>query len=201
MKLNELSADSMIQLEFKVGKEKLYLDANIAQVAKSGLVLYPVLFDGKAVSFKNNQNAVNLVFNRPEGKPLIWKNVSLSNAVIGGKQFVLVRSLENGQEYNRRSTYRLPLDIKGNIMGIGEGIVHDISTSGIAFYLEKDKKCTIGQTVNVGFSARNKNYIVNATVARIVEEEKRILYGCKMMSNPVIESFISEEQRIRIKGY
>ena len=98
MKLNELSADSMIQLEFKVGKEKLYLDANIAQVAKSGLVLYPVLFDGKAVSFKNNQNAVNLVFNRPEGKPLIWKNVSLSNAVIGGKQFVLVRSLENGQE-------------------------------------------------------------------------------------------------------
>lgn len=201
MKLNELSAESAIQLEFKVGKEKLYLDANIAQVARSGLVLYPVMYEGKAVSFKNNQNAVNLVLNQNEGKPLIWKNVAVSNAAMNGKQYVLVRSLDEGQEYNRRRTYRLPLDIKGSILGIGDVIVHDISNSGIAFYLEKGKKCDIGQTVSIGFSARNKNYVVSATIARIVEEENRYLYGCTMMSNPVIDTFINEEQRFRIKGY
>ena len=201
MKLNELSAESAIQLEFKVGKEKLYLDANIAQVARSGLVLYPVMYEGKAVSFKNNQNAVNLVLNQNEGKPLIWKNVAVSNAAMNGKQYVLVRSLDEGQEYNRRRTYRLPLDIKGSILGIGDVIVHDISNSGIAFYLEKGKKCDIGQTVSIGFSARNKNYVVSVTIARIVEEENRYLYGCTMMSNPVIDTFINEEQRFRIKGY
>lgn len=201
MKLNELSTESSVQLEFKVGKEKLYLDANIAQVARSGLVLYPVMYEGKAVSFKNNQNAVNLVLNQNEGKPLIWKNVAVSNAAMNGKQYVLVRSLDEGQEYNRRRTYRLPLDIKGSILGIGDVIVHDISNTGIAFYLDKGKKCDIGQTVSIGFSARNKNYVVSATIARIVEEEKRCLYGCTMMSNPVIDGFINEEQRFRIKGY
>ena len=201
MKLNELSTESSVQLEFKVGKEKLYLDANIAQIARSGLVLYPVMYEGKAVSYKNNQNAVNLVLKQNEGKPLIWKNVAVSNAAMNGKQYVLVRSLDEGQEYNRRRTYRLPLDIKGSILGIGDVIVHDISNSGIAFYLEKGKKCDIGQTVSIGFSARNKNYVVSATIARIVEEENRYLYGCTMMSNPVIDTFINEEQRFRIKGY
>ncbi len=201
MKLNELSAESAIQLEFKVGKEKLYLDANIAQVARSGLVLYPVMYEGKAVSYKNNQNAVNLVLKQNEGKPLIWKNVAVSNAAMNGKQYVLVRSLDEGQEYNRRRTYRLPLDIKGSVLGIGDVIIHDISNTGIAFYLDKGKKCDIGQTVSIGFSARNKNYVVSATIARIVEEEKRCLYGCTMMSNPVIDGFINEEQRFRIKGY
>lgn len=201
MKLNELSTESSVQLEFKVGKEKLYLDANIAQVARNGLVLYPVMYEGKAVSFKNNQNAVNLVLNQNEGKPLIWKNVAVSNASMNGKQYVLVRSLDEGQEYNRRRTYRLPLDIKGSILGIGDVIIHDISNTGIAFYLDKGKKCDIGQTVSIGFSVRNKNYIVSATITRIVEEEKRYLYGCTMMSNPVIEGFINEEQRFRIKGY
>lgn len=201
MKLNELSTESSVQLEFKVGKEKLYLDANIAQIARSGLVLYPVMYEGKAVSYKNNQNAVNLVLKQNEGKPLIWKNVAVSNAAMNGKQYVLVRSLDEGQEYNRRRTYRLPLDIKGSVLGIGDVIIHDISNTGIAFYLDKGKKCDIGQTVSIGFSARNKNYVVSATIARIVEEEKRCLYGCTMMSNPVIDGFINEEQRFRIKGY
>lgn len=201
MKLNELDKESSVLLEFDVGKEKLYLDTKIAQVAKGGLVLYPIMYEGKAISFKNNHNAVNLVVNRDDKKPLIWKNVAVGNAVVNGKTYVLVRSLSDGAEYNRRRTYRLHLDIKGNILGIGEVIVHDISNSGIAFYLDKGKKCDIGQAVSVGFSARNKNYAVNATVARIVEEENRCLYGCTMMSSPVIETFISEEQRFRIRGY
>ena len=121
--------------------------------------------------------------------------------IMNGKQYVLVRSLDEGQEYNRRRTYRLPLDIKGSVLGIGDVIIHDISNTGIAFYLDKGKKCDIGQTVSIGFSARNKNYVVSATIARIVEEEKRCLYGCTMMSNPVIDGFINEEQRFRIKGY
>ena len=42
---------------------------------------------------------------------------------------------------------------------------------------------------------------MKVTVARMVEQEKRVLYGCSMMSTPAIDQFISEEQRIRIKGF
>ena len=43
MKLNELTNDSTLQLEFEAGQDKLYLDVQIAQVSKGGLVLYPVI--------------------------------------------------------------------------------------------------------------------------------------------------------------
>ena len=202
MKLNQLTSDSTLQLEFEAGQEKLYLDVQIAQVSKSGLVLYPVIIEGKALSFKNNDNIINLVYLQKEGKPLIWKNVAVSNAVINGLNFVLVRSISDGIDYNRRNNYRLPLDIKGNIAGYGDVLIRDISNNGLAFVISKDApRCTIGQTVKISFSARNINYTISVTVARIVEEEKRVLYGCTMTSTPVIDQFISEEQRIRIKGF
>ena len=64
MKLNELAVDSSLQLEFEAGAEKLYLDVQIAQVSKSGLILYPVIIDGKALSFKNNENAFTFEFDK-----------------------------------------------------------------------------------------------------------------------------------------
>ena len=202
MKLNQLANDSTIQLEFEAGQDKLYLDVQIAQVAKSGLVLYPVIIEGKALSFKNNENVINLVYLQKEGKPLLWKNVAVSNAVINGRNFVLVRSVGDGVEYNRRNNYRLPLDIRGNIPGYGDILIRDISNNGIAFVIDKDaKRFTIGQEVALNFSARNVNYTLKANVARVVEQENRVLYGCSMMSTPVIDQFICEEQRIRIKGF
>lgn len=202
MKLNQLTNDSILQLEFEAGQEKLYLDVQIAQVSKGGLVLYPVIIEGKALSFKNNTNVINLICLHKEGKPLLWKNVSVSNAVINGRNFVLVRSIGDGVEYNRRNNYRLPLDIRGNIVGYGDIVIHDISNNGIAFLIDKDaKRFNVGQEVALNFSARNVNYTLKANVARIVEQENRVLYGCSMMSTPVIDQFISEEQRIRIKGF
>ena len=202
MKLNQLANDSTLQLEFEAGQDKLYLDVQIAQVAKSGLVLYPVIIEGKALSFKNNENVINLVLLQKEGKPLLWKNVLVSNAVINGRNFVLVRSMADGVEYNRRNNYRLPLDIRGNIAGYGDIIIHDISNNGIAFLIDKDaKRFNVGQEVALNFSARNINYTLKATVARIVEKENRLLYGCSMTSTPIIDQFICEEQRIRIKGF
>lgn len=202
MKLNQLSSDSSIQLEFEAGSEKLYLDVQIAQVSKSGLVLHPVIIEGKALSFKNNANVINLIYLQKEGKPLLWKNVAVSNAIINGRNFVLVRSVSDSVEYNRRHNYRLPLDIRGNIVGYGDIVIHDISNNGVAFLIDKDvRRLSIGQEVVLNFSARNVNYTMKATVARFVEQETRILYGCSMMSTPAIDQFISEEQRIRIKGF
>ena len=202
MKLNQLTNDSTIQLEFEAGHDKLYLDVQIAQVSKSGLVLYPVIIEGKALSFKNNDNVINLVYLQKEGKPLLWKNVIVSNAIINGRNFVLVRSMGDGVEYNRRNNYRLPLDIRGNIAGYGDIIIKDISNNGVGFVIDKDaNRFTIGQQVVLNFSARNINYSMKVTVARIVEQETRMLYGCYMTSTPAIDQFISEEQRIRIKGF
>ena len=81
------------------------------------IVLRPVtLNDTKMlVRWRNNENVINLVYLQREGKPLLWKKVAVSNAVINGRNFVLVRSVLDGVEYNRRNNYRLPLDIKGNI--------------------------------------------------------------------------------------
>lgn len=201
MKLNQLEPNSKIQLEISSGKERVYVDANIAQVSRSGLVLYPVVYDGRTVSFKGNQEMVSLIWLQEDGKPLIWKRVAIDHAVINKMPFVLVRSLDDGMQYNRRTTFRLPLDVKGGIIGYGEVIVHDISNGGIGFYMDSSKEVKIGQQVHIGFSVRGDNYSVTATVVRIVPEERRTLYGCTMGSSPTIDTFIIEEQRLRIKGF
>lgn len=202
MKLNELTTSCEIQLEFTNEKEKLYLDVTIAQVAKNGLVLNPVMHDGRAISFANNKHTVNLIYIKHEEKPLIWTNVGIANANIGGKPYVLVHSEKDSREYNRRRNFRLPLDLQGNIRDYGEVIIHDISNSGISFYLDKGgRQCKVGQTVTIGFSTRGNNFTLNVTVVRIVEEEHRFLYGCSMMSTPAVDAFIIEEQRIRLRGF
>ncbi len=200
MKLNQLSQDSKVQLEISSGKAKVYIDVSIAQVAKSGLVLNPVMYEGKAVSFKGNQEMVSLIWLQDDGKPQIWKRVAIDNAIINKMPFVLVRSLDDGMDYNRRTTFRLPLDVKGGIIGFGEVIIHDISSGGIGFYMDSSKDVKIGQQLHIGFSVRGDNYSVTATVVRIVPEERRTLYGCTMASSPMIDTFIIEEQRLRIKG-
>lgn len=201
MKLNQLTQDSKVQLEISSGKAKVYIDVSIAQVAKSGLVLNPVMYEGKAVSFKGNQEMVSLIWLQDDGKPQIWKRVAIDNAIINKMPFVLVRSMDDGMDYNRRTTFRLPLDVKGGIIGFGEVIIHDISSGGIGFYMDSSKDVKIGQQLHIGFSVRGDNYSVTATVVRIVPEERRTLYGCTMASSPMIDTFIIEEQRLRIKGF
>lgn len=201
MKLNQLTQDSKIQLEISSGNARVYVDASIAQVAKSGLVLNPVVYEGKTVSFKGNQEMVNLIWLQDDGKPVIWKRVGIDNAIINKMPYVLVRSMDEGRDYNRRRSFRLPLDVKGSIIGYGEVVIHDISSGGIGFYMDTSKDVQIGQQMHIGFSVRGDNYSVTATVVRIVPEERRTLYGCTMPSSPMIDTFIIEEQRLRIKGF
>ena len=188
MKLNQLTQDSKMQLEITSGKDRVYIDVSIAQVAQSGLVLNPVTYEGKVVSFKNNQDMVNIIWLQDDGKPQIWKRVGIDNAIINKKPYVLVRSKDNSMDYNRRTSF-------------SEVVIHDISSGGIGFYMDTSKEVKIGQQMHLGFSVRGDNYSVTATVVRIVPEERRTLYGCTMPSSPMIDTFITEEQRLRIKGF
>ena len=201
MKINELTQDSKIQLEVSAGKDRILIDARIAQVAQSGLVLYPVTFDGKVVSFKNNHEMISLVYLQDDGKPLVWKGVAVDHAMINKMPFVLVRTTGDSTEYNRRTTFRLHLDVIGAIAGYGEVIIHDISSGGIGFYMDSSKPVAMGQKLKIGFSVRGDSYNVTATVVRILPDERRTLYGCTMASTPVIDTLIIEEQRLRIKGF
>lgn len=201
MKLNELTLDSKIQLEVSAGKDRILIDAKIAQVAQSGLVLYPVTFDGKVVSFKNHQDTISLVWLQDDGKPLVWKRVSVDHAMINKMPFVFVRSVGDAVESNRRTTFRLSLDVRGAIAGYGEVIIHDISSGGIGFYMDSSKPVSKGQKLQIGFTVRGDSYNVNATVVRILPSDKRTLYGCTMPSTSVIDTLIIEEQRLRLKGF
>ncbi len=200
MKLNQLTQESKIQIEVSIGRDRILIDAKIAQVAQSGLVLYPVTFDGRVISFRGNHEMLSIVLLQSDGKPLVWKNVAIDHAMINKKPFVLVRSNADSSEYNRRTTFRLSLDVRGAISGFGEVIVHDISNGGIGFFMDSDK-IPVGQKVKIGFSVRGDSYAVSATVVRVLPDERRTLYGCTMESSPAIDTLIIEEQRLRLKGF
>lgn len=200
MKLNQLTQESKIQIEISAGRDRILIDANIAQVAQSGLVLYPVTFDGRVISFRGNHEMLSIVLLQSDAKPLVWKNVAIDHAMINKKPFVLVRSNAESSEYNRRTTFRLSLDVRGAVSGFGEVIVHDISNGGIGFFMDSDK-IPVGQKIKIGFSVRGDSYAVSATVVRVLPDERRTLYGCTMEASPAIDTLIIEEQRLRLKGF
>lgn len=117
------------------------------------------------------------------------------------KKYVGIRVSGEGLIHNRRSTYRLPLDINGSLRNFGKIIVHDISYNGISFYLPNDKLCSTGQDIVLMFKMYDIEYIVKGKIVRITQdpENRRVLYGCSTIPSPSIDNLIQEEQRNRIR--
>lgn len=202
METLSITKDNDISIQI-VSKEKtIELPVSIIKVSRHGLLANLIFYNQKAVSFDNNDNIkYNLICSVDnEGKPYIWKNISVSNTKINNKQYILLKTYGKGTPYNRRAAYRLPLDIKCKLLGVGDAILHDISNCGVSFYLPKDNIFS-NKEIALNFENRYEQYAIKAQVVRKEEDSNnnRILYGCKMNPSPMIDNLLTEEQRYRIK--
>ena len=202
METLSITKDNDISIQI-VSKEKtIELPVSIIKVSRHGILANLIFYNQKAVSFDNNDNIkYNLICSVDnERKPYIWKNISVSNAKINNKQYILLKTYGKGIPYNRRDAYRLTLDIKCKILGVGDAILHDISNCGVSFYLPKDNIFS-NKEITLNFEHRYEQYAIKAQVVRKKEgsNNNRILYGCKMNPSPMIDSLLTEEQRYRIK--
>lgn len=203
MKIEDIKEESSLFLRFEDNEAALEIPIKVYQKRRNGLLAYPVKYEGMTISFdKLGTSRVHLLMEQEGDKPLIWKCVKVGYINVNKEIYVAIVSDDLATSFNRRKTFRLDMDVMGTAAGLGKVLIHDISNSGISFYLNNDKICEIGQEVKLTFSSKYAEYVVNGEIVRIAEdpENKRIQYGCKVKPSATIDSFISEEQRDRIRG-
>ena len=204
MRIEELTDQNILFLQFE-GKNQLFeLPITLIQSAKGGLLIEPIEYMGRVITFEDNEMACryNLICTIPNDKPLIWTNVSVSDVIIKKKKYVLIKVSGEGAIHNRRSTYRLPLELLGELQGYGKVLINDISYNGVSFYLNETKLCNIDQAISLSFKIDDESYVIQGRIVRQSSDKdnQRNLYGCRINPSINIDRLIQEEQMKHIRG-
>lgn len=197
MHIEEIVQGQEVVLEIKKGDDHSEIDAAVMMSGRSVVVLEPIVIDGKVLVLNDPDIRVNLVLTIENEKPQLWKSVSFGMKSIHNRQCIVLKSDKDSVTYNRRSSYRLPLDNQGFLRN-EKIIIHDISTTGISFYTNKSNRKTVGSNIEIKFLAYYEEIQVKGTIVREIEEGERYLYGCVTNPNPAVDSYIASEQRKRV---
>lgn len=198
MKINEIPKDGSVSLKLQKDNQISMLSVEIYVAKENVIVLKPIIIDGKVLNLSNSDFRLELIYERGNEKPLIWRNISFGTIKIDNYPCVVLQDTTEGVVYNRRGTFRLELDVQGVLNGNEKIIVHDISTTGISFYTEKDNRKTIGSPVKIKFMGGFEEIYVSGEIIREVEGEERNMYGCMIKANLMVDKFMTEEQRRRV---
>ena len=197
MRLEELSQGQGVLLEIVKGDEHSEVDANVMMVSRNVVVLEPIIIEGKVLVLNDTEIHVSLVLSIEDEKPQLWKNVAFGMTIISNRQCIVIKSVNESVTYNRRGSYRLPMDNQGYLKN-EKIIIHDISTTGLSFYTNKDNRKTVGSNVEIRFMAHYEEIHVKGTIVREIEDGDRYLYGCIIHASPAVDSYIASEQRKRV---
>lgn len=197
MKINEIPLEARISLEITKDDNSDSVYVNIQRAAENVIVLFPVEIDNKVLVLNDSQLKIDVYYEVSDSKPLLWRNVAYGMVNVKGKPSIVLSSKSDGVKFNRRLNFRLPLDVQGILRG-QKIVVHDLSSTGISFYIPKENRKTIGTPVDIKFVANYEEYSVQGNIVREVEEDDRYLYGCSIKANTIIDTFLAEEQRRRL---
>lgn len=199
MKIVEISEDSTLTLIIHKDEQSVEVNVEIYKIMPKGIVLKPILSDGKALNLENSGARLELVYEREDAKPIIWRHISYGVIKIGGYPYTVLSDKTDGAEYNRRTTFRLDMDVQGTLNRNERVVVHDISSTGISFYTSQEDRKEIGSKVLISFIGGYEEITVTGEVVRQQESNGRVLHGCVINSTIAIDKFLSEEQMRRVR--
>ncbi len=197
VKIVEIPLAGRVSLQITKGEYSDMLPVNIQSIGDNYVILMPIEIDNKILVLKDPEAQIDFLYAAEEEKPLIWKNISNMMVNVKGKPCVVLSSKKEGIPYNRRLNFRLPMDVKGKLKNLNI-VIHDISSSGISFYLPKENRLRIGQSFEIRFMANYEELKVQGEIVREIEEDRRFLYGCTIKSTVAVDNFIADEQRRRL---
>ena len=75
---------------------------------------------------------------------------------------------------------------------------YEYSLTSRLFYTKKEDRKVIGDAFRLKFIGGYEEIHVKGVIVREIVEETRNMYGCTITPNPVIDTFMSDEQRRRV---
>lgn len=200
MRLNNLTIGEEVELEIVKAEQKSVVFGKVLNDSIDNvIILEPIIIDDCVLVLDDKEIRINVIINIENEKPQVFTGVAFGMTVVGGKACVVIKSTKDSITYNRRSSFRLPLDVQGSVYN-EKVIIHDISSSGLSFYTKREKKKRIGSDVKIKFVADYEEIEIVGKIVREVDEGDRTLHGCIIQNSPKINNYIASEQRKRIKG-
>ncbi|MBE5926580.1 MAG: PilZ domain-containing protein [Lachnospiraceae bacterium] len=200
MFFHDLVEGSPIILKLQRQKQSITVDTRVYKVQSDTIVVEPIVYDGKYVNVADDELTISVI-HETEEKPIIWKNVVFKILRIQNLPYIALACRNPGVVFNRRISFRLNLDVQGVLNRSEKVIVHDISSTGISFYTNKDTRKMVGTPVTLKFLGGYEDVYVSGEIVREEEKDDKYLYGCTIRASVDIDRFISEEQRRRaMKG-
>lgn len=205
MLLVDIAPETKVILELDMDGHTYEFPSVVTNVERQNNVIYaePIRINGKVLGFSGSSVKVNLIMNREDKSPYVWKGIGIATVVMEkkGTQYKIVAS-RDGFEMNRREAFRLFVGLNGVVqLGVNtkaiDVIVKDISENGFAFVSEEDKEEILNKTIRLVFNDMSQNFTVMGIVVRKVKiSENKILYGCQLCDkDKKVEAYISEKQR------
>ncbi len=161
-----------------------------------------ISYDKKKIDFSSKTVDCTLYLNLKNGKTYRWQKVAVSFIRIGGENIATcIIAKQNAFPYNRRDTFRIPVDCEGKVFWDEDEkpepcIVKDVSHGGLGIFLDKSSrklfkglpaKVTWEETANFdnnGNRTTRKFNVAGRIVRRQVTLDNDIIVGIQMNEEP-----------------
>jgi hypothetical protein len=194
MLLKDLREGEDIVLEIVWGDNHYRIANNVIAQKDEGIVIHAVLCKGEVLDL-GSKRLSDMVYqistqDRTDGHLIVWKSVQMEKMVYNGQQAYYVKAPAFAQlavHNERRRQKRTIIDVQcrveyGNDIPVTvKGIVHDISDSGIAFYIagsvDQEKRA---YAIEWKDTAREQQFHLrlHCTSVRTVQQTGHTLVGC-----------------------
>ncbi len=188
MKLSEVMKESKIKIHASINGHGVLLITKAAIGVRDGLLIESLTYFDEDLIFREPTKIIAV--NKRDGRTYEFESQSIGPVETRYGKFHLIRCPDDGKVVNRRQAERYDIDRLGVIRinrggDIRNALVYDISMRGIAFILDSDATCKVGDHITASFRY-DPNYFhfyaCEATVVRIFSIDNQIAAGCSIDS-------------------
>ncbi len=188
MKLSDVMKDSKIKIHASINGHGILLITKAAIGVRDGLLVESLTYFDHDLTFREPCKIIAV--NKRDGRSYQFESKSIGPVETKYGKYHLIRCPEDGLVINRRQAERYDIDKLGVIRIGKEGdirnaLVYDISMKGIAFILDNDAVCRVGDHITASFRY-DPNYFhfyaCEATVVRVFTLDNQLAIGCTLDS-------------------
>lgn len=211
MRLSELEPDTEVRLNILIEGQHFDFDTIIRHKNRRDVFIEPIRKGEKMLNVQGDNIILDIMYLRPEGKPILWRNVKLGCVRYKQEIYYCARADLEGEEYNRRGDFRLYVGeefpaMNGNERRAHHVILKDLSSSGFAFISQYELRNADHALIRIKYIGELKNKtceiaLMGKIVRKMELEDGRILYGCALVrKNDAIGHYIFQKQMEQLAG-
>ena len=188
MKLSDVMKGSKIKIHASINGHGILLITKAAIGVRDGLLVESLTYFDQDLTFREPCKIVAV--NKRDGRSYQFESQSIGPVETKYGKFHLIRCPQDGIVINRRHAERYDIDKLGVIRigsksDIRNALVYDISMKGIAFILDNNAVCKVGDHITASFRY-DPNYFhfyaCEATVVRVFTIDNQLAIGCTLDS-------------------